>query len=32
MLEFLGQWEQYVIEARDLKAVGDTVSVSTVWW
>ncbi len=31
MRDFLRQWEQYAIEARDLKTVGDTVLASTVW-
>jgi ketosteroid isomerase-like protein len=31
MREFLRQWADYVIEAKELKPVGDTVVASTVW-
>src|SRR5215207_6803565 len=31
MREFLRQWASYVIEAKDLKVIGDTVLASTVW-
>jgi ketosteroid isomerase-like protein len=31
MREFLRQWVGYVIEANELKAIGDTVLASTVW-
>ena len=31
MRDFLRQWMGYVIEAKKLKAIGDTVLASTVW-
>jgi ketosteroid isomerase-like protein len=31
MREFLRQWVGHVIEAKELKAIGDTVLASTVW-
>jgi hypothetical protein len=31
MRDFLRQWVGYVIEAKELKPIGDTVLASTVW-
>jgi ketosteroid isomerase-like protein len=31
MREFLRQWTNYVIEAKELKPIGDTVLASAVW-